>query len=209
MEQPSWRQVPRSVIALGFDSLFMDVSSELVHSLVPLFLVTTLGASTVAVGFIEGVAEATASITKLFSGAISDWLGRRKLLAALGYGLLALTKPLFPIAGSVGIVLGARFIGRIGKGIRDASRDALMADFTPPEIRGVPYGLRQALDTTGAFAGPLLAMALAVVYANDFRSVFRWAVLPAAIALAIILIGVQEPARANPKPPDGTANLES
>lgn len=196
--QSSWRQVPRSVVALGLVSLFMDTSSELVHSLLPLFLVVTLGASTVAVGIIEGIAEATAAIAKVFSGAISDRVGKRKLLVGLGYGLAAVTKPVFPLAGSVGAVLAARFVDRIGKGIRGAPRDALVADITPPEIRGAAFGMRQALDTVGAFAGPLLAMALMAIYADDFRAVFWWAVAPAAIAVALVVFGVQEPAGTKP-----------
>ncbi len=196
--QASWRQVPRSVVVLGLVSLFMDVSSELVHSLLPAFLVVTLGASTVMVGIIEGIAEATAAIAKVFSGTISDRIGKRKLLVGLGYGLAAVIKPIFPLAGSVGAVLAARFVDRIGKGIRDAPRDALVADITPPEIRGAAFGMRQALDTVGAFAGPLLAIALMAIYANDFRAVFWWAVVPAAIAVALLVLGVQEPAGIRP-----------
>lgn len=194
----TWRQVPRSVIALGLVSLFMDMSSELVHSLLPLFLVGTLGASAAMVGLIEGISEATAAIVKVFSGSISDRLGKRKLLAVLGYGFSAFTKPLFPIADSVGLVLTARFVDRIGKGIRGAPRDALVADITPPDIRGVAYGMRQALDTVGAIAGPLLAIVLMAVYVDDFRSVFWWAALPAAIAVALLVFGVQEPVGAQP-----------
>ena len=155
----SWRDVPNSVVALGFVALFMDVSSELVHSLLPLFLVDTLGASLVTVGVIEGVAEATAAITKMFSGVISDRIGKRKLPTIVGYGLSAITKPIFPLAGSIVAVFAARFLDRIGKGIRDSPRDALVADITPPEIRGAAFGLRQALDTIGGVAGPVLAMA--------------------------------------------------
>ena len=190
---PTWRNVPRSVVALGLVSLFMDISSELVHSLLPLFLVSALGASMVTVGLIEGVAEATAAVAKVFSGLISDRIGKRKLLAGIGYGLAAVTKPLFPLAGSVGMVLMARFFDRIGKGIRGAPRDALIADITPPEIRGAAFGLRQGLDAVGAFVGPLLAIALMALYANDFRSVFWWAVAPAAIAVALLIFGVREP----------------
>jgi len=189
----SWRNVPRSVVALGLVALFMDTSSELVHSLLPLFLVDVLGASMVTVGIIEGVAEATAAIAKVFSGVLSDRIGKRKLLTAIGYGMSAATKPIFPLAGSVAAVLAGRFLDRIGKGIRGAPRDALVADITPQEIRGAAYGMRQALDTIGAFAGPLLAMGLMVLYANDFRAVFWWAVLPAMIAVALVIFGVQEP----------------
>ena len=189
----SWRRIPSTVLALGFVSLFMDISSEAMNSLLPLYLVGTLGASTVTVGFIEGVAEATASITKVFSGLLSDRIRKRKLLTGLGYGLSTLTKPLFPLATSAGMVLAARFFDRIGKGVRDAPRDALVADITPPDARGAAYGLRQALDSAGAFAGPLLAMGLMILYADDFRSVFWWAVLPAVIAVLLIVVAVREP----------------
>lgn len=199
----TWRDIPRSVVTLGFVSLFMDVSSELVHSLLPLFLVGVLGASTAAVGLIEGIAEATAAIAKVFSGVISDQVGKRKLLVVIGYGLSAGTKLIFPLAGSVGAVLGARFLDRIGKGIRDAPRDALIADLTPPEIRGASFGLRQGLDTVGAFAGPLLAIALMALYADEFRAVLWWAVVPAAISVALLIFGVREPGDLKPRAHEG------
>lgn len=189
------RAVPRGVWALGFVSMFMDISSEMVHSLLPVFLVGTLGASVVLVGLIEGVAEATASISKVFSGWLSDRLGKRKLLAVIGYGLGALTKPVFPLAITPFEVLGARFADRIGKGIRGAPRDALVADITPPEVRGAAYGLRQGLDTVGAFVGPLVAMGLMVLFSNNIRSVFAWAVVPAVIAVLLLVFGVEEPGR--------------
>ncbi|QWG17372.1 MFS transporter [Bradyrhizobium sediminis] len=189
----TWRNVPASVWALGFVSLLMDISSELIHSLLPIFLVTAVGASATIVGLIEGVAEATASIAKLFSGALSDRIGKRKLLVGIGYGLAAVTKPVFPLASTAWEVLAARFVDRIGKGIRGAPRDALIADVTPPAIRGAAYGIRQALDTVGAFTGPLLAVALMAFYANDFRAVFWWAAVPAALAVLLIVLGVQEP----------------
>jgi MFS family permease len=194
----SWRAVPRDVWALGFVSLFMDVSSELIHSLLPLFLVDVLGTSTAVVGVIEGVAEATAAITRVFSGALSDRLGKRKLLAVIGYGLGAVSKPIFPLAGSATTVLAARFIDRVGKGVRTAPRDALVADVTAPEIRGAAYGLRQALDSIGALAGPLLAVALMAIYADDFRAVLWWAVVPAAVAVGLLVFGVREPAGVKP-----------
>jgi MFS family permease len=178
---------------LGFVSLLMDVSSEMIHSLLPLFLVGTLGVSVLVVGLIEGVAEATALIVKVFSGALSDYLGRRKLLAALGYGLGALTKPAFALAQGAGVVVAARFVDRIGKGIRGAPRDALVADLVDPGQRGAAYGLRQSLDTVGAFAGPLLATALMVLFVGDFRAVFWVAVVPAVLAVALLLAGVREP----------------
>jgi MFS family permease len=187
--------IPRGVWALGFVSLFMDTSSELIHSLLPVFLVSVLGASMTAVGLIEGVAEATALITKIFSGTLSDYLGRRKALTVLGYGLAAVTKPLFPLAGSVGMVLTARFIDRICKGIRGAPRDALVADLSPPHLRGASFGLRQALDTVGACAGPVVALVAMGVLAADIRAVFWIAVIPALVSVAILLAFVHEPDR--------------
>ena len=189
------REIPRSVWALGLVSLFMDLSSEMIHALLPLYLVTVLGASTLTVGFIEGVAEATASITKIFSGALSDYLGKRKLLAALGYGLAAFTKPIFPLASSIAWLTAARFIDRIGKGIRGAPRDALIADLTPSELRGNAFGLRQSLDTIGAVLGPLAAIIFMAAFANDFTAVFWIAVVPAFVSLAIIVFVVHEPQR--------------
>jgi len=189
------RAIPRGVWALGFVSLFMDTSSELVHSLLPVFLVSVLGASMTSVGLIEGVAEATALITKIFSGTLSDYLGRRKALTVLGYGLAAVTKPLFPLAGSVTLVLTARLIDRIGKGIRGAPRDALVADLSPPHLRGASFGLRQSLDTVGAFAGPVIAIVAMGLMANDIRAVFWIAVIPALMAIAILLAFVNEPDR--------------
>jgi MFS family permease len=199
----TWRDVPPTVLTLGLVSLLMDVSSEMIHALLPVFLATVMGAGTVTIGLIEGVAEATAAITKVFSGALSDRIGKRKLLVGIGYGLAAATKPVFPLAGTTWQILAARFVDRIGKGIRDAPRDALIADVTPPGIRGASYGLRQALDTVGAFAGPLLAVALMALYANDFRAVFWWSALPAVLAVLLILLGVREPARTEPASPRG------
>lgn len=175
--------------------MFMDISSEMIHSLLPVFLVGTLGASVALVGLIEGVAEATASITKVFSGWISDRLGKRKLLAVLGYSLGALSKPVFPLAVTPFEVLGARFADRIGKGIRGAPRDALVADITEPGARGAAFGLRQALDTVGAFLGPLVAMGLMLVLAGDIRGVFAWAVVPGMIAVLLMIFCVEEPKR--------------
>lgn len=185
--------VPRSVWALGFVSMFMDISSEMIHALLPLYMVGVLGTSVLAVGLIEGIAEATASIMKVFSGAISDRFGKRKLLAVIGYGLAALTKPVFPLAGTLDWLVGARFVDRIGKGIRGAPRDALVADVTPPELRGAAYGLRQTLDTIGAFTGPLLAILLMGWTANNYQTVFWFAVLPAFVAVAILVFCVREP----------------
>ncbi|AZD07732.1 putative MFS-type transporter [Pseudomonas chlororaphis] len=190
------RGIPRTVWALGFVSLFMDVSSELVHSLLPLYMVGTLGISMLAVGIIEGVAEATALIVKVFSGALSDFIGRRKGLLLLGYGLAALTKPLFPLASSAELVFSARLLDRIGKGIRGAPRDALVADVAPAQIRGACFGLRQSLDTVGAFLGPILAIGLMLWLANDIAQVLWLAVIPAALSVALLVFAIREPEHA-------------
>jgi MFS family permease len=184
--------VPRTVWALGLVSLFMDVSSEIIHGLLPLFLTVSLGASVAAVGLIDGIAEATAQIAKVFSGYVSDRMGRRKPLILLGYGLAALSKPLFPLAGSVATVLGARFADRIGKGLRGAPRDALVADVTAPEVRGRAFGLRQSLDTVGAFVGPLAAIALMALLSNDIRAVFWLAAIPALVSVLLVLLAVED-----------------
>lgn len=187
--------IPRTVWALGLVSFFMDVSSESIHALLPLFLTTSLGASVALVGLIDGVAESTAAISKVFSGYLSDRLRRRKLFILVGYGLGAASKPVFALATAPGVVFAARFADRIGKGIRGAPRDALVADVTPAEMRGKAFGLRQALDTGGAFAGPLLAMALMAAFANDMRAVFWVAAVPAAIAVLCVVFGVEEKVR--------------
>lgn len=189
------RHLPAGVWALGFVSLFMDLSSEMIHALLPVYLVSVLGASMVQVGIIEGIAEATAMLVKIVSGGLSDWFGRRKLLAALGYGLAALTKPVFPLAESLMVVVAARFVDRIGKGIRGAPRDALVADIAPQALRGAAFGLRQALDTVGAFLGPLAAIALMWLSGDNFRAVFWVAVIPALASLALVVFFVKEPAR--------------
>ncbi|HSA59616.1 MAG TPA: MFS transporter [bacterium] len=197
MRRSTWRALPAGIWALGFGSLFMDISSEMIHGLLPLFMVTALGASMVTVGVIEGVAEATAAILKVFSGALSDYLGKRKFLMILGYGLAALTKPLFPLASSIGWVFTARFVDRIGKGIRGAPRDALVADMTPAALRGAAYGLRQALDSVGALLGPLLAVVFMLWLSDDIRAVMWVAVAPAFIAVTLLLIYVRDPERAH------------
>jgi MFS family permease len=188
-------RIPAGVWVLGFVSLLMDISSEMIHALLPVYLVTALGASMLAVGFIEGIAEATAMIVKIFSGALSDWLGKRKLLAAIGYGLAAFTKPVFPLATNIYWIVAARFVDRIGKGIRGAPRDALVADLSPPEVRGASFGLRQSLDTVGAFIGPLAAIGLMELTANNFPAVFWVAVVPAFLSFALIWLAVKEPVR--------------
>lgn len=197
-DRPALPPIPRTVWALGLVSLFMDVSSEMIHALLPLFLTASLGASAAMVGIIEGVGEATAAIVKVFSGYLSDRFGRRKPLILLGYSLGALSKPLFALAGAPMMVLTARFSDRIGKGIRGAPRDALIADVTPEAIRGRAYGLRQSLDTAGAFIGPLLAIGLMFVLANDMRAVFWIALVPGLIAVLCVLLGVED--RAAPGP---------
>lgn len=186
-------RIPKGVWVLGGVSMLMDVSSEMIHSLFPLFMATTLGISVLLIGLIEGLAEATALIIKVFSGALSDYLGKRKGLALLGYGLSALSKPLFAIASGAALVFAARMVDRVGKGIRGAPRDALVADITPPEIRGAAFGLRQSLDTVGAFLGPLLAVGLMLLWHNDFRAIFWMAAIPGVMAIVLLFLGLQEP----------------
>jgi len=193
-------RIPNGVWVLGFVSLLMDISSEMIHSLLPLFMVTTLGASAFTVGVIDGLAESTALIVKVFSGVLSDYLGRRKGLALFGYGLGALTKPLFALAPTAGMVLTARLLDRVGKGVRGAPRDALVADITPAHLRGAAFGLRQSLDTVGAFVGPLLGVGLMLLWANDFRAIFWVAVIPAALSVALLFWGLKEPAPSKTKP---------
>ena len=187
--------LPAGIWVLGFVSLLMDISSEMIHALLPLFMVGTLGMSVALVGLLEGLAEATALILKVFSGVISDWFGKRKPLAVLGYGLGAATKPLFALATGPGMIFTARLLDRVGKGIRGAPRDALVADIAPPEQRGAAFGLRQSLDTVGAFLGPLLAVGLMLLWANDFRAVFAVAIIPAVLCVLLLVLGVQEPER--------------
>ena len=183
--------LPAPIWALGLTSLFMDMSSEMIHALLPVYLTGVLGISIASIGWIEGIAEATAMAVKVFSGAVSDWWGQRKSLTIFGYGLAALTKPLFPLAGGAGLVIAARFMDRVGKGIRGAPRDALIADLTPPDLRGAAYGLRQSLDTLGAVAGPLIGTGL-MLWLNDFRTVFWIAVIPAFAAVGVLAFGVPE-----------------
>lgn len=185
--------IPSGVWVLGTVSLLMDISSEMIHSLLPLFMVTVLGTGTIAVGMVEGLAESLALGVKFFSGTLSDYLGKRKGLALLGYTLGAVTKPLFAVASGIGLVLTARLLDRVGKGIRGAPRDALVADITPPSLRGAAFGLRQALDTVGAFVGPLLAAGLMLLWANDFRAVFWVALIPGLSAVALLHFCIQEP----------------
>ena len=192
---PVWRRLPAGVWALGAVSLFMDTSSELIHGLLPVFMVGVLGASLTSVGAIEGIAEATASLTRVFSGALSDALRRRKLPTLAGYALAAASKPLFALAPSLAWVLVARVVDRLGKGIRGAPRDALVADITPAALRGAAYGLRQSLDTVGAIAGPLAAIALMAAFAGDIRAVLWVALGPAMLAVVVLAVGVREPAR--------------
>lgn len=195
-------RLPAAIWALGFVSLLMDVSSEMVHSLLPLYLVTAVGASALVVGIIEGLAEALALVVKVFSGALSDYWGKRKGLAVVGYGLGALSKPLFALASGAGLVLAARLIDRTGKGIRGAPRDALIADIAPADMRGAAFGLRQSLDSVGAVLGPLLAVGLMLLWANDFQAVFWVAVIPGLLAVLVLVLGVSEPA--HPHPARGT-----
>jgi MFS family permease len=193
LQKKFFQTIPRTVWVLGFVSLLTDISSEMIHSVLPLFLVSVLGANVLTVGIIEGIAEATASVLKVFSGALSDYLGHRKGLAVFGYGLSTFVKPLFAVASTPTGVLIARFGDRIGKGIRVAPRDALVADSTNPEVRGAAYGLRQSLDTIGAFLGPLAAFALMAISTNNFRLVFWLALIPGFLAVALLTVGVREP----------------
>ena len=204
LDRATLRRLPRGIWALGLVSLWMDISSEMIHALLPVYLVTAMGASMVTVGFIEGLAEATAAVTKVFSGAISDWLGKRKVVAVIGYGLAAVTKPVFPLAPTIGWLVGARFIDRVGKGIRGAPRDALIADISPPHLRGASFGLRQSLDTVGAFLGPLLAIFLMWLTADNIPLVFWFAVIPAFVSVFFLLVLVPEPDR-----PEGLREVKS
>ena len=194
--RPAIATLPPAIWVLGVVSLLMDTSSEMIHSLLPVFLTSNLGASALSVGIIEGMAEAIAALTKVFSGVLSDWAGRRKPLVLLGYGLAALTKPVFALAPSLGWVVGARFADRLGKGLRGAPRDALVAELTPPALRGAAFGLRQSLDTVGAFAGPLIATLVMGLTADTYRVVFWIATVPAGLAVALLIGGVREPAAA-------------
>lgn len=202
MTQPTsstLRQIPAGVWVLGFVSMLMDISSEMIHSLLPMFMVTSLGTSVLAVGFVEGLAESTALIVKVFSGSLSDYLGKRKGLAVAGYALGAVSKPLFAMATSFGAVVTGRLLDRVGKGVRGAPRDALVADLVPKHVRGAAFGLRQSLDTVGAFVGPLVAVGLMLLWANDFRAVFWVATVPAFLAVALLLFGLREPKRDRPQ----------
>ena len=201
-------RIPRGVWVLGFVSLLMDLSSEMIHSLLPLYLTVGLGASALAVGIIEGVAEATALLMRVVSGVISDRIRHRKWITAAGYGIAAVTKPLFAIAQGAGLVFAARFLDRIGKGIRGAPRDALIADITPASMHGAAYGLRQSLDTIGAFAGPLVAVGLMLAWNNDFRAVFWVAVVPAVLSFLLVVVAVREPEPAAKAPTEVTAGFD-
>jgi len=195
----AWRALPAGIWALGIGSLFMDISSEMIHSLLPIFMTGVLGASVATVGLLEGIAESTVAITKVFSGTFSDRVGKRKPVVVFGYALAALSKPIFPLAVTVGWVFAARFLDRVGKGIRGAPRDALIADITPQQLRGAAYGLRQALDSVGAFVGPSLAVVFMMVFANQIRTVMWVAVLPAFMAVAVLTLYVREPERKHPE----------
>jgi len=190
--------LPRAILALGITSLLMDASSELIHSLMPLVMTSLLGASVGLLGLLEGLAESTAQLTKFFSGRLSDRLGKRKLLTVAGYGLSALSKPLFPLAPTLSLIFVARFIDRIGKGIRGAPRDALISDITPQEMRGAAFGLRQSLDSAGAVIGPLAAVGLLALLDNDLRSVMWLATIPAVLAVWVLIKGVDEPQSISP-----------
>lgn len=191
--------IPRTVWLLGGVSLLTDMGSEIVHSLLPVLLAGSLGASALTIGLLEGSAEALVLVTKLFSGYLSDAWGRRKPLVLLGYGLAAAVKPLFPLADSVLTIASARLLDRFGKGIRGAPRDALIGDVAPAEIRGACFGLRQSMDTLGAVLGPLAAIGLLGWWQDDIHAVLWFALIPAFAAVAL-LIAVPEPAEHTRKP---------
>ncbi|GIX16314.1 MAG: MFS transporter [Rhodothalassiaceae bacterium] len=191
--------LPATVWALGLTSLLMDASSEMIHALLPVFLTGTLGASALVVGLVEGLGEAVAAVCKLIGGRLADRLGRRKPVVVAGYGLAALSKPLFALAVSPALVIAARVIDRIGKGLRGAPRDALIADWVDEARRGAAFGLRQSLDTVGALLGPLLASLLVVAFAGDLRAVFLVAVVPAGLSVAVLLRFVRERDRPAPE----------
>lgn len=188
-------QIHSSIWALGFVSMLTDLSSELIFSLLPIFLVSVFGASAFLIGLIEGVSEAIALIVRIFSGMFSDYLGKRKILAVFGYSFSALSKPLFALATNIGLVFLARFLDRIGKGMRGSPRDALIADIAPITRYGAAYGLRQSLDTIGAILGPLLALALMIIWNNNFQAVFWVAVIPGILSVLVLILFVHEPAK--------------
>lgn len=190
-------RIPSGIWVLGFVSMLMDISSEMIHSLLPMFMITVLGTNTITIGIIEGFAESMTLIVKIFAGLLSDYLGKRKGLVLFGYGLSALTKPLFAMAYSLSYIFTARIMDRLGKGIREAPRDALLADLAPEQLRGASFGLRQSLDTTGAVLGPLLAFSLMLLFANNFRTVFAFAIIPGLIAVLLIVVGVKEPQKSS------------
>ena len=185
--------LPRNVWILGFVSLLMDLSSEIYHALLPAFVTIVLGLPATALGAIDGVAEATANFAKLVSGRLSDRSMKRKPWVVAGYGLAALSKPLFPLSASAPAVMAARFADRIGKGIRGAPRDAMVADETPAEIRGRAFGLRQSLDTVGALLAPVVAIGLMAWFASNIRMVFWVAVIPAFFSFLLAWLALREP----------------
>ncbi len=203
------RRIPKEVWILGLVSMLMDISSEMIHSILPLFMVTSLGMSALAVGLIEGLAEATAQIVKVFSGVLSDYTGKRKGLTVFGYALGAFSKPFFAVTSMGSVVLGARLVDRVGKGVRGAPRDALIADVTPPEVRGEAFGLRQSLDTLGAFIGPLVAAGLMLLLSDNFRAIFWIAFFPALLAVIILFFGIKEPDSEDGKKRDNPIRREN
>jgi MFS family permease len=188
----------RNVWVAGWVSFFMDVSSEMVYPLVPLFLSSTLGVSKSVVGLIEGIAEATASLLKLFSGVIADRFGKNKLLMGFGYGISTASRPILALASGWGMVFLARFTDRAGKGIRTAPRDAIIAASTPPGQLGLAFGFHRALDTAGAVVGPAVALAILAVWAADFRLVFWLSVVPGVLAVALIVWFIEADGRVRP-----------
>lgn len=191
---PSRSAIPATVWMVGFVSLLMDVSSEMINTLLPLYLAGGLGASALAIGFIEGISVAIATASKFLSGVLADFSRRAKPIAVLGYGLAALSRLIFPLATSVDLIVLARAMDRVGKGIRGAPRDAIVAAVTPQGMRGASFGLRKSLDTVGGFLGPLIAIAAMLLLAGDIVTVFWLAALPAGMAVAVLIFAVREPA---------------
>ncbi len=199
---PQAAPLPATVWILGIASLLNDVSTEIIHSVLPLYMVTALGASFIAVGLLEGTAEALASVLKVGAGGLSDLLGKRKALVVSGYALSTLVKGCYALAGDMTMVMIARLGDRVGKGIRVGPRDALVADSTSPEQRGAAYGLRQSLDTVGAVIGPGLSFVLLSLWHMDYKNIFAIAIVPGIIAVLLLLIGVREPEKRESKSDD-------
>ncbi len=206
-------RLPRNVVSLGLVSFFNDASSEIIYPLLPFFLTVTLGVSVQVVGLIEGVTESGSSLLKLPAGWLSDRFGKRKGLVVFGYGLASLVRPLLALANTGWQVLGLRFVDRIGKGVRSAPRDALIADSIGIERRGLAFGFHRAMDHAGAIIGALASSLLITFFGGNYRNVFLLASIPALIAVLILVLAVREsgdpPARSGNQPAPTVLNLSS